>query len=107
MSLRTGVRLAKRRLKSLLGLDVWQPPEIRVPTVLLGDAGGRWSVATDGLGPDTVVYAFGVGTDVSFERDLIARHGVTVHAFDPTPLALEWAAGQRLPDRFHLHPYGV
>jgi FkbM family methyltransferase len=107
MSLRSGFRLAKRRLKALLGLDVWQPPELRVPTERLGDAGGRWAIATEGLGPDTVVYACGVGTDISFERDLIARHGVTVHAFDPTPMALEWAAAQRLPGRFHLHPYGI
>ncbi len=86
---------------------MWQRPQVTTPTVRLGDAGGRWAIATDGLGPDTVVYALGVGTDVSFERDLITRYGVTVHAFDPTPMSLEWAARERLPGRFHLHPYGV
>jgi FkbM family methyltransferase len=96
-----------RRLKSALGLDVYRRPEVGVKTVRLGDPGGRWSVATDGLGPSTIVYAFGVGTDISFERDLIARYGVTVHAFDPTPIALEWAASRPLPERFLLHPYGV
>ena len=75
-------------------------------TVRLGDPGGRWSVAPAALGGGTV-YAFGVGTDISFERDLIARYGVTVHAFDPTPIALEWARSQALPERFLLHPYGV
>jgi FkbM family methyltransferase len=94
-------------VKALVGLDVWQPPDVAVPTERLGDAGGRWAIATGGLGPATVVYACGVGTDISFERDLIARYGVTVHAFDPTPLALEWAGRQRLPERFHLHPYGL
>jgi FkbM family methyltransferase len=78
-----------------------------VPTVRLGDAGGRWAVVPDSLGPGIVVYALGVGTDISFERDLIARYGVTVHAFDPTPLSLAWAAARPLPDGFHLHPYGV
>lgn len=107
MSLRSGFRLAKRRALALLGLDVWQTPEVRVPTARLGDPGGRWSIASDGLGPATVVWALGVGTDVSFERDLIARWGLTVHAFDPTPLSIEWAARQRLPDRFHFHHYGV
>lgn len=77
-----------------------------VETVRLGDPGGRWSVAPEALGAGTV-YALGVGTDISFERDLIARYGVTVHAFDPTPIALEWAASQSLPERFLLHPYGV
>jgi FkbM family methyltransferase len=95
-----------RLLKSALGLDVYRRPEVALETVRLGEPGGRWSVVTEALGAGTV-YAFGVGTDISFERDLIARYGVTVHAFDPTPIALEWAASQRLPDRFVLHPYGV
>jgi FkbM family methyltransferase len=105
--LRSRARLAIRRLKSLVGLDVYRAAEITVPTVTLGDGPGRWTVASDGLGRDTVVYAFGVGTDISFERELIARYGVAVHAFDPTPIALQWAARQQLPPRFLLHPYGV
>jgi FkbM family methyltransferase len=105
--LRSGARIAIRRLKSALGLDVYRRPEVAVRTVTLGDGPGRWAVVPEGLGPDSVVYAFGVGTDISFERDLIARYGVTVHAFDPTPIALEWAATQRLPEGFTLHPYGV
>ena len=106
-ALRSRVRIAIRRLKSLVGLDVYRRPEIAVETVRLGNAGGRWSVVPEGLGAHSVVYAFGVGTDISFERDLIARYGVVVHAFDPTPIALEWAATQLLPERFVLHPYGV
>jgi FkbM family methyltransferase len=105
--LRSRARIAIRRLKSLVGLDVYRRPEIAIETVRLGDGAGRWSVVPEGLGPHTVVYTLGVGTDISFERDLIFRYGVTVHAFDPTPIALEWASTQRLPQRFVLHPYGV
>jgi FkbM family methyltransferase len=104
---RSSARTGIRRLKSLVGLDVYRRPELAAETVRLGDAGGRWSVVPEGLGAHSVVYVFGVGKDISFERDLIARYGVTVHAFDPTPIALEWAARQRLPERFVLHPYGV
>jgi FkbM family methyltransferase len=106
-AVRSSARTAIRRLKSLVGLDVYRRPELAADIVRLGEAGGRWSVVPEGLGTHSVVYAFGVGTDISFERDLIARYGVTVHAFDPTPIALEWAATQRLPERFVLHPYGV
>jgi FkbM family methyltransferase len=94
-------------VKSALGLDVYRRPEVVVRTVRLGEAGGRWSVVPEGLGAHSVVYALGVGTDISCERDLIARYGVMVYAFDPTPNALEWAAKQHLPERFVLHPYGV
>jgi FkbM family methyltransferase len=96
-----------RLLKAGVGLDVYRRAELTVPTVLLGDPGGRWSIVPDGLGPGAVVYALGVGTDISFERDLIARYHVTVHAFDPTPISLQWAADQPLPKGFTLHPYGV
>ena len=104
---RAAARRVVRRLKSWVGLDVYRRVEVAVKTVRLGDAGGRWSVVPDRLGPGAVVYALGVGTDISFERELIARYGVRVHAFDPTPVALTWAAAQRLPEGFVLHPYGV
>ena len=54
-----------------------------------------------------MAYSFGLGRDVSFERELIERFGVTVHAFDPTPLALEWLRSQPLPPSFILHEIGV
>jgi FkbM family methyltransferase len=38
---------------------------------------------------------------------MIDRYGLTVHAFDPTPLALQWARSQKLPPSFHLHELGV
>lgn len=104
---RHAARNALRRVKSAFGLDVYRRPEVTVDLVRLGDPGGRWSVVSGGLGASTVVYALGVGTDISFERALAARWGATVHAFDPTPIALEWAAAQRLPPGFVLHPYGV
>jgi FkbM family methyltransferase len=59
------------------------------------------------LDAKSVVYAFGVGIDISFELALIERFGLTVHAFDPTPLALQWAARQQLPAEFVLHPFGI
>jgi hypothetical protein len=105
VSLKSGFRLAKRRTLALLGLDVWQLPQVRVPTVRLGDPGVAGRSPPMGS-PSTVVWALGVGTDVSFERDLIARYGVTVHAFDPPDLD-RVGRPAALPDRFHFHHYGV
>ena len=48
------------------------------------------------LNPDSVVYSFGFGEDLSFEIGLAARYGVTVHLFDPSPRAMEhflWVRG--------------
>ena len=99
--------LVKRWLRSLIGGDVFQLPQCSVKGVVLGARGARWFVSPEGLGPSAVVYSFGVGRDISFERALIEQFGVTVHAFDPTPRALEWVRTQRLPDRLVLHELGL
>jgi FkbM family methyltransferase len=48
-----------------------------------------------------------VGRDIDFELALIQRFGLIVHAFDPTPVSLEWASREHLPDGFILHPIGL
>jgi len=64
-------------------------------------------VCPEGIGKDSVVYSVGVGTDVTFDLALIARFGVTVHAFDPTPVSVAWVRAQALPPAFRLHEIGV
>jgi FkbM family methyltransferase len=100
-------RAFRRWLRSLVGRDVYQRPQCRVPMLTLGRGHGRWSVWPAVVRADTVVYSFGVGREVSFERDLIEGFGVTVQAFDPTPLSLEWASQQALPPEFVLHEIGI
>ena len=67
----------------------------------------KYYISTEGLGPETVVYSFGVGTDIGFEISLIRMYGVQVHAFDPSPAAVAWIRTQRLPEEFHFHELGV
>jgi FkbM family methyltransferase len=88
-------------------LDVFVRPQCSVPLVSLGQGPGSWAVWPNGLGSSSVIYSCGVGRDISFERAMIERYGVTVHAFDPTPLALTWARSQQLPPNFHLHEMGI
>ncbi len=97
----------KRWLRSLRGQDVFQLPQCAVAGEVLGNRGASWFVSPRGLGPDTVVFSFGVGRDLSFECALIERFGVTVHAFDPTPRALEWLRGQALPPALVMHELGL
>jgi FkbM family methyltransferase len=90
-----------------VGLDVFVQPRCSVPLISLGQGPGSWTVWPDGLGTGSVLYSCGVGRDLSFERAMIERYGLTVHAFDPTPLALNWAKAEDLPAHFHLHEYGI
>jgi FkbM family methyltransferase len=101
------LRVGRRVLRSLVGRDLYYRRELTVPRLWLGQAGGKWCVCPRGLGPDSVVYSFGVGMDVSFELDLIERFHVRVHAFEPTPRSLAWAHSQTLPRDFLLHEFGL
>jgi FkbM family methyltransferase len=37
----------------------------------------------------------------------MARFGVTIHAFDPTPKAVNWVSAQDFPATFKFHPVGI
>lgn len=80
--------------------------EIVCPTAGYGGS-GCWVVCPDALTPASVAYSFGIGRNLSFDLDLIGRHQLTVHAFDPTPASVQWVRSQALPPSLVLHDYGV
>jgi FkbM family methyltransferase len=100
-------RRARRGLKAAMGRDLWIAPDLRVPKVRLGTAYGGWSIRPEGLGPNSVVYSFGVGRDVSWDLAMIERFGVSVDAFDPTPKCIAWVNARTFPTQFRFHPIGV
>lgn len=72
-----------------------------------GNRYADWTICSNDLSDRTLLYSFGIGTDVSFDLSLIARYGLSVYAFDPTPRSIAWAKAQRLPPQFHLVEYGI
>lgn len=81
--------------------------DAEVDKLHLGTTYGGYAVVPAALGPDSLVYSFGVGEDASFDLALIDRFGSTVHAFDPTPRSRAWVDAQSWPPQFHFHPLGV
>jgi FkbM family methyltransferase len=94
--------LRRRRLRHH-GVD----EEVRVPRLALAYSHGAWMVHPNALSKDSTVYSFGVGSNVAWDLAMIERFGVTIHAFDPTPRAIDWVRSQALPPRFVFHDYGV
>jgi len=108
MSLMNLFRRARSRYRQFVGADLRHRLQVRLPrTELLGKLDADWCIRPDGLAPGSILYSFGVGMDVSFDLAMIERFGLTVHAFDPTPRSIEWVAGQKLPEQFVFHPYGL
>lgn len=99
-------KLRRRLLRHAFPLIV--SVNIREPTLVrLGTDYGGWWVCPSRLNADSICYTAGVGTDVSFDLELIARFGCRVWGIDPTPKSVEWVASQSLDPRFSLVPVGL
>lgn len=72
-----------------------------------GSDRGGWVVYPDDLSIESVVYSCGVGDDISFDLSLMAKYGVIINAFDPTPKSIAWIRSQSLLPGFILHEYGI
>lgn len=101
------LRRARRLYYETRGQDVRVPVRRHRHAVRLGSAYGGWTVRADLLEATAIVWGAGVGEDISFDLGMIERFGVTVHAFDPTPLSIEWLARQSLPATFRHHAVGL
>jgi len=98
---------SRHLIACLRGKEVWVRPTIRSNRMRLGAKDGEWCICPDGLHRGSIVYSFGVGKDISFDRALIDRFGVEIHAFDLTPISAKWIRRQPAESRFHFHPYGI
>ena len=104
---RSTYRRVQRSVQRAIGRDVRFPVQARTRLARHGSDAGEWWVCPDGLGAGCVAYSLGIGTDITFDLSLIEAYGLTVHAFDPTPGALAFVRGQKVPAGFVCHPIGV
>jgi FkbM family methyltransferase len=72
-----------------------------------GNKYGGFNVAPNLIEKKGIIYSFGIGEDISFDRTVIKNHGCDVFAFDPTPKSIKWCLNQELPKTFHFYPFGI
>jgi FkbM family methyltransferase len=103
------VRASSERLIAAAQRIVSQPTLrlLKADREFIGSCYGGWWIWPQGLNRDSIVYSVGVGTDVSFDIELIHRFGLTVNAFDPTPRSIQWIEATHLPTQFRFHPVGL
>lgn len=101
------VAKAKRLVRRTLGLEYHPKVQADCPREWLGSSCGGYCVCPEGLNGNSIVYSCGIGEDVSFDLELIAKYGVHVFAFDPTPRSIAWLRSQQLPVNFRFFEYGV
>jgi FkbM family methyltransferase len=96
-----------RFIKLLFGNNLFFPVEYTCPVITLGNKNASFTVNPEIISASDIAYSFGIGTDISFDLQLIEKYGVRVFAFDPTPKSIEWLKLQELPEFFKAFPVGL
>ena len=94
-------------LKAIFGLELSVQPEIKVNKEFIGDHNAGWTVCPDELNSKSIVYAFGIGENISFDLGMIERFNCNIYAFDPTPKSLKWLQKQETPNNFSNFDFGI
>ena len=112
------IRRGARKLKRLLlppksahneGLhEVSFNVEIDVPHRVYGSTNCDWPIIPLLVkGRDAIVYAVGVGANITWDKALIENFDCRVWGFDPTPKTIRWAGSQTFPEKFTFVPIGL
>ena len=80
---------------------------VKLDTEWYGSNYGGFFVCPELLNNDSIIYSFGIGEDISFDRTIIQNHDCTVFGFDPTPKSINWINSQNLPVKFHFLDFGI
>lgn len=88
-------------------MDLHRIPQLRILSEHLGSDYGGWNICPTRLRSTSIVYSIGVGEDISFDLELIAKYGVEVFAFDPTPRSIEFIQRQSPPCQIRFYPFGL
>lgn len=101
------IKKALRIRKVLMGKDFYASNQISIKKEKLGAENACFTIHAESLNNDSVIYSFGVGTDISFDLALMQKFHCKVHAFDPTPKSIKWVKEKGTPKNFIFHPFGL
>lgn len=102
-------RKLKYLQRSLSGQYDFLHRDVTLRKKWLGNYYGGFFVASDFVNSASIVYSFGIGEDLSFDRALSDAFGCNVMCFDPTPKSLAWVEAQpeALTRHLKIFPYGL
>ena len=67
-----------------------------------------WTICPDGLDEKSIVHSGGIGSDISFEHELVRRYGCHIVLYDPSPTGVRTMAlpENKIP-QFHFVPFAL
>jgi FkbM family methyltransferase len=99
----------KKLLLSLSGRFDHLERTVNIRKKWYGNSYGGFFVAPESLNESSIVYSFGIGEDISFDKTIIGDHHCRVFGFDPTPKSIAWIRKMRkdIPVEFSFFDYGI
>lgn len=82
-------------------------PTINCRKKWYGSSYGGFFVNPNLITKESVVYSFGIGKDISFDRKIMANHHCKVYGFDPTPKSIDYIASLPKQDLFLFYEFGI
>ena len=80
---------------------------VKCKHIWYGNRYGGFYVCPEFLNENSIIYSFGIGEDISFDRTIIENHNCHVFGFDPTPKAINWVNSQNVPAKFNFFEFGI
>jgi FkbM family methyltransferase len=80
---------------------------VRCKSVWYGNKYGGFYVCPALLNEKSIIYSFGIGEDISFDKTINEKHDCHIYAFDPTPKSISWVKSQTIFDKFHFYEFGI
>lgn len=80
---------------------------VKCKHIWYGNRYGGFYVCPEFLNENSIIYSFGIGEDISFDKTIIENHDCQVFGFDPTPKAINWVNRQNLPAKFNFFEFGI
>ena len=75
---------------------------------------GRWQFCTNGFQHNMNVFSIGIGTDITFDVEMVRKYHSNIWAFDPTisnisfhSLVDNFSLPKHLNDKFKFYPFGL
>lgn len=96
-----------RKVKYVLEGRILKTPEIHITKKWFGNKYGGFYVYTESLNNQSIIYSVGIGTDVSFDLELISSFNCKIFGFDPTPKSIEWVKENVNHSNFIMSEFGI
>tara|TARA_A100001015_G_C15043294_1_gene741429 strand:- start:765 stop:1481 length:717 start_codon:yes stop_codon:yes gene_type:complete len=96
-----------RKIKYLLEGRIIKSPDIKINKKWFGSPYGGFYVHSDQLNSKSIVYSVGIGTDISFDLELINTFQCDVLGFDPTPKSIRWLKKNVQNKKFKMFEFGI